>query len=208
MQEWYDGSRVLAWTVSISTYQGNSHGLYSEKWHTAPRFFIDYLLDEGRKSIEPGDAADYLRKEKMKSIKLFAITLSCLFVACGGQSSSDYSTSSMFQSTSTENQSTSSTKTQVQYLETDYVKTFYLISNPQKFASGAEYTTDDLKESGSLLFSQNGIVKAIEFSNGWKKVNHFTKRTAVPNMWWLYMVYYEDEIFKDEEHEIDVYLPM
>jgi len=27
MQEWYNGSRVLAWTVPISTYQGNSHGL-------------------------------------------------------------------------------------------------------------------------------------------------------------------------------------
>jgi hypothetical protein len=28
MQEWYGGSRVLAWTVSISTFQGNSHGLH------------------------------------------------------------------------------------------------------------------------------------------------------------------------------------
>lgn len=28
MQEWYDGSRVIAWTVSISTFQGNSHGLH------------------------------------------------------------------------------------------------------------------------------------------------------------------------------------
>ena len=28
MQEWYDGSRVLAWTVPISTYQGNSQDLH------------------------------------------------------------------------------------------------------------------------------------------------------------------------------------
>ena len=38
MQGWYDGSRVLAWTVPISLYQGNSHDLYSEKRCTAPRF--------------------------------------------------------------------------------------------------------------------------------------------------------------------------
>ena len=28
MQGWYDGLRVLAWTVSISSFQGNSHGLH------------------------------------------------------------------------------------------------------------------------------------------------------------------------------------
>ncbi len=141
----------------------------------------------------------------MKRIKLFAVTLSCFFVACGGQSSSDHSSVEMFQQTRTESQSNSSTRNQEQYSETDYVKTYYIINNVQKFASGEAYTTDDLKESGSLLFSQNGIVKAIEFSNGWTKVNHFTKRTAVPNSWWLYMIYYDGI---SGENEIDVYLPM
>lgn len=32
MQGWYDGSRVIAWAVSISTYQGNSHDLRQKKW--------------------------------------------------------------------------------------------------------------------------------------------------------------------------------
>ena len=34
---------------------------------------------------------------------------------------------------------------------------------------------------------------------------HFTKRTAVPGRWWLYMIYYDG---LSQENEIDVYLPM
>ena len=104
------------------------------------------------------------------------------------------------------NKSQSSSKSNdIEYSESDYVVTYYVISNPVKFATGGEYDTNDLKESGSLLFSRNGIVKAIEFANGWTKVNHFTKRTAVPGLWWRYMIYYDGF---SEEAEIDVYLPM
>ena len=39
MQGMCSGSRVLAWTVSISLFQGNSHDLYQKKRHTVPRFF-------------------------------------------------------------------------------------------------------------------------------------------------------------------------
>lgn len=38
MQGMCSGSRVLAWTVSISLFQGNSHDLYQKKRHTVPRF--------------------------------------------------------------------------------------------------------------------------------------------------------------------------
>lgn len=96
-------------------------------------------------------------------------------------------------------------RTEVSYSSTDYSLTYYLPQNISKIQRGEPYTTDDLKESGSLLFTQNGIVKAIEFSSGWQKVNHFTKRTAVPGRWWLYRIYYDGIT---QENEIDIYLPM
>lgn len=121
--------------------------------------------------------------------KLFLVLLLCMMVACGGN-----------------NKPASSSSDEVTYSPTDYTLTYYVAWNVDKVARGEPFTTDDLIESGSLLFTQNGIVKAIEFSSGWKKVNHFTKRTAVPNKWWLYMIYYDDIITKG--CEVDVYIPM
>lgn len=93
----------------------------------------------------------------------------------------------------------------VEYAEDDYTKTYYIINNVDKFVNGGEYDTNDLKEAGSLLFSKNGIVKAIEFTNGWITVSHFTKKTAVPGYWWVYEVHYD--VFGSDEC-MSVYLPM
>lgn len=89
--------------------------------------------------------------------KFYIALLLCMLVACGGS-----------------NKSTSSSSEEVSYSSTDYSLTYYLPQNISKIQRDEPYTTDDLKESGSLLFTQNGIVKAIEFSSGWQKVNHFT----------------------------------
>lgn len=120
--------------------------------------------------------------------KFYIALLLCTLVACGGS-----------------NKSTSSSSEGVSYSSTDYSLTYYLPQNISKIQRDEPYTTDDLKESGSLLFTQNGIVKAIEFSSGWQKVNHFSKRTAVPGRWWLYRIYYDGI---SQENEMDVYLPM
>lgn len=101
---------------------------------------------------------------------------------------------------------TNATQEKVEYANTDYTETYFIFNNPDKFYSGEQYDIDDLKESGSLLFTQNGIVKAIEFVNGWQKVSHFTKKVFIPNEWWKYNIYYETKLFG--QSEITIYLPM
>lgn len=98
------------------------------------------------------------------------------------------------------------TQEKVEYANTDYTETYFIFNNPDKFYSGEQYDIDDLKESGSLLFTQNGIVKAIEFVDGWQKVSHFTKKVFIPNEWWKYNIYYETKLFG--QSEITIYLPM
>ena len=123
-------------------------------------------------------------------VKLFvAFIVLCIMVACSGGNKP----------------ATSSSSGEVSYSSTDYSVTYYLPQNISKFQNDEPYTTADLKESGSLLFTQNGLVKAIEFASGWQKVNHFTKRTAVSGRWWLYMIYYDGI---SQENEMDVYVPM
>ena len=66
--------------------------------------------------------------------KFYIVLLLCMLVACGGS-----------------NKSTSSSSEEVSYSSTDYSLTYYLPQNISKIQRDEPYTTDDLKESGSLL---------------------------------------------------------
>lgn len=57
---------------------------------------------------------------------------------------------------------------------------YYLIINPKKFATGQAYDTSDLKPSGELLITAGGVIKAMSFSDGWKKVITYNRREATP----------------------------
>ena len=50
---------------------------------------------------------------------------------------------------------------------------YYLPFNLQAVATGRSFTTDDLQASGRLLLTPGGVVKAMEFSDGYKKVYKF-----------------------------------
>lgn len=61
----------------------------------------------------------------------------------------------------------------VEVKDSDRSVQYYLPINVQKFATGQPFTTDDLQASGRLLLTQGGVVKALEFSDGYKKVYSF-----------------------------------
>lgn len=61
----------------------------------------------------------------------------------------------------------------VEVKDTDHSIQYYLPINVQKFATGQPFTTDDLQASGRLLLTQGGFLKAMEFSDGYKKVYSF-----------------------------------
>lgn len=50
---------------------------------------------------------------------------------------------------------------------------YYLAFNVQKFAKGEPFTTDDLQASGRLLLTSGGNVKAMGYSDGYRKVYSF-----------------------------------
>ena len=55
---------------------------------------------------------------------------------------------------------------------------YYLIVNPQKFAGNSEYDMSDLKPSGELLITPGGVIKAMSFSDGWKKVVSYNRKSV------------------------------
>ena len=61
----------------------------------------------------------------------------------------------------------------VEVKDTDRSIQYYLPINVQKFATGQPFTTDDLQASGRRLFTQGRVLKAMEFSDGYKKVYSF-----------------------------------
>ena len=68
-----------------------------------------------------------------------------------------------------------------EYLSSEYVEVqdndrsvqYYLPYNIQAIANGQPYTTDDLEASGRLLLTSGGNVKAMEFSEGYRRVYSF-----------------------------------
>lgn len=61
----------------------------------------------------------------------------------------------------------------VEMKDTDRSVQFYLPFNVQAVANGQPFTTNDLQASGRLLLTSGGNVKAMEFSDGYKKVYSF-----------------------------------
>lgn len=86
---------------------------------------------------------------------------------------------------------------------TDRMITYYVISNPQKFVTDEPYTTDDLKESGNLLVTAGGVLKAVDLGN-WRKVEKYFVRTACVG--WKRIEIEYISIFGDEQ-QFDIYLP-
>ena len=60
---------------------------------------------------------------------------------------------------------------------------YYLPFNVQAVATGRPLTTNDLQVSGRLLLTPGGVVKAMEFSDGYKKVYKF-RCEPIGNGWW------------------------
>lgn len=81
-------------------------------------------------------------------------------------------------------------RNKVEILPTDKTIKFYLAINPQKFATGADYTTDDLKPSGELLITQNGIFKAFTDSDGWHRIISYNRKTIAPGWTQVNVEYY------------------
>lgn len=61
----------------------------------------------------------------------------------------------------------------VEVKDTDRSIQYYLPMNIQAWANGQAQTTNDLRASGRLLLTSGGNVKAMEFSDGYKKVYSF-----------------------------------
>lgn len=61
----------------------------------------------------------------------------------------------------------------VKVKDTDRSIQYYLPMNIQAWANGQAQTTNDLSASGRLLLTSGGNVKAMEFSDGYKKVYSF-----------------------------------
>lgn len=84
--------------------------------------------------------------------KFYIALLLCTLVACGGS-----------------NKSTSSSSEEVSYSSTDYSLTYYLPQNISKIQRDEPYTTDDLKESGSLLLLRMELLRRLNFQADGRK---------------------------------------
>ena len=74
---------------------------------------------------------------------------------------------------------------------------YYLPFNLEAVATGKPFTTDDLQASGRLLLTPGGIVKAMEFSDGYKKVYRF-RCELVGNGWWQITCWLKSSLTKEE----------
>lgn len=85
---------------------------------------------------------------------------------------------------------------------TDRMVAYYILNNPQKWAYGGEYTTEDLHESANLLTTAGGVIKAIDYG-GWRIVENYYVRTACPG--WK-IIHFEYISILGKKKEGDVYL--
>jgi len=74
---------------------------------------------------------------------------------------------------------------------------YYLPFNVQAVATGRPLTTNDLQASGRLLLTHGGVVKAMEFSDGYKKVYKF-RCEPIDNGWWQITCWLKNSLTKEE----------
>ena len=74
---------------------------------------------------------------------------------------------------------------------------YYLPFNVQAVATGRPLTTNDLQASGRLLLTPGGVVKAMEFSDGYKKVYKF-RCEPIGNGWWQITCWLRCSLTKEE----------
>ena len=74
---------------------------------------------------------------------------------------------------------------------------YYLPFNVQAVATGRPLTTNDLQVSGRLLLTPGGVVKAMEFSDGYKKVYKF-RCEPIGNGWWQITCWLKSSLTKEE----------
>lgn len=75
-------------------------------------------------------------------------------------------------------------KNKVEILPTDRTIKYYLLppSKALNAINGEEYTTDDLKSSGEVLITKEGILKAFTISSGWRRIISY-KRKSIAHGW-------------------------
>lgn len=85
----------------------------------------------------------------------------------------------------------------VEVKDSDRSVQYYIPINVQKFATGQPFTTDDLQASGRLLLTQGGVVKALEFSDGYKKVYSF-RCEPIGSGWYMVTCWLKSPISGDK----------
>lgn len=85
----------------------------------------------------------------------------------------------------------------VEVKDTDHSIQYYLAFNVQKVATGQPFTTNDLQASGRLLLTSGGNVKAMEFSDGYKKVYSF-RCEPIGSGWYRVKCWLKSSISGDE----------
>ena len=85
----------------------------------------------------------------------------------------------------------------VEVKDSDRSVQFYLPMNIQAWANGQPQTTDDLRASGRLLLTSGGNVKAMEFSDGYKKVYSF-RCEPIGNGWYKITCWLKSSLSKEE----------
>lgn len=88
-------------------------------------------------------------------IGILLVTMVCLFASCSSERKSNDSLH------------------KVEIANSDTMCDYYIMSNPQKFVSGASLDTSDLHYGGHLLLTQGGILKAIKYGSNWHEVEDY-----------------------------------
>ncbi len=91
----------------------------------------------------------------------------------------------------------------VEIKDTDHSVQYYLPFNLQAFVNGQPYTTNDLQASGRLLLTSGGNVKALEFSDGYKKVYSF-RCEPIGSGWYRTTCWLKDPT-TSEEYSMECY---
>lgn len=85
----------------------------------------------------------------------------------------------------------------VEVKDSDRSVQYYLPMNIQAWVNGQPQTTNDLKASGRLLLTSGGNVKAMEFSDGYKKVYSF-RCESIGNSWYKITCWLRSSLSKEE----------
>ena len=85
----------------------------------------------------------------------------------------------------------------VEVKDSDRSVQYYLPFNVQAIATGQPFTTNDLQASGRLLLTSGGNVKAMEFSDGYKRVYSF-RCESIGNGWYAITYWLKSPITGEE----------